>query len=169
MAAGFPSCELKVDVAHPAVKREFRSVAERLSLLRTVIRKMDHVSGAFLEARRVLSQHKDRPFRAVPDQTDSLPHINCFAETVAPFGYEDHAGARRFLHAVDGLLQCAGVVADAVGVYGELVFRQIDGPRVFRSDRVAGIRMKRNGRSDRQDYCGDEATSCEAHRDPPFS
>jgi hypothetical protein len=87
--------ELKIDVAHPAVKCELRAVAERPALLRTIVRKMDHIVAAFLKPGGILSQHKHRPFRAKPDQPDPLPYEDCFSQAIASFGNEDHSAARR--------------------------------------------------------------------------
>ena len=143
--------ELKIDVAHPAVKRELRAIAERSALLRTIVRKMDHVFAAFLKPRRILSQHKNRPFLAIPDQPDPLPYEDCFFQAIAPFGNEDHTAARRFLHAIDSQLQRTCVVAGSVGVHAKLILCQIDGPRVFRSNRIIRIGMKRNGRNHGQE------------------
>src|SRR6266540_2906507 len=94
--------QLDINVAHPAVESEFTRIDERPARLRAVVGEMNQVaSGAFLETRRVPSQHKHRTLRPVADQSDSLPHINRPAEPVASRRNEYNAGVRRLRDAID--------------------------------------------------------------------
>jgi hypothetical protein len=59
--------------------------------------------------------------------------------------------------------QRVGVVAGSVGVHAKLIFGQIDGPRVFQSNRIIRIGMKRNSRNHGQEHKRNGAKSFDVH------
>ena len=84
-----------------------------------------------LVARSVWCEREDGSLCAVADNPDAGPNVNCVGNAIVALRDEENAGAGIRSGFVYSLLECVGIVADAVGVDGKGVIGEIDRFAVF--------------------------------------
>src|SRR5208283_5043618 len=156
--SGIAFVDLKINIAQRGIKsaracvgrggvRSLSASRGRSIFRRAATCEENHVARALLKARRVCAQDKHGPRGAITNDANSRPDVDGSGEAIAARGQKENALDGSFLDRVDGLLQGVGIVGNAVGMNGKLVWSKVERSWVIQPFGVGRIGARRGAKN----------------------